>query len=231
MEKIKLKLESRDSQKPNQLRAQGKIPATLYGPGKPSENVQIDEKVFSRLPATAFSHVIELETDAGPVNALIRQVQRRSTTHKPLNIELYRVSADHKLTITVPLTLIGESPAITAGGMLVEIYQEAEIECLPKDIPDSIEVDLSKILEIEQGLHFSDLRVPPGVEILNPPEEIIVRVVEPRVVTEEEKPATEEGTAGTAAEGAEGATASAEGQQSAASGGQPAGGAPAGKGK
>jgi large subunit ribosomal protein L25 len=228
MEKIKLKLESRDSQKPNQLRAQGKIPATLYGPGKPSENVQIDEKLFSRLPSAAFSHVIELETAAGPVNALIRQVQRRPTTHKPLNIEFYRVSADHKLTMTVPLSFVGESPAIQAGGMLVEIYQEAEIECLPKDIPDSIEVDLSKIIEIEQGLHFSDLTVPAGVEILNPPEEIIVRVVEPRVVEEEEKPAAEEGAAGT--EGAEGTAPAAEGQ-AAAPAGQPAAGSASAKGK
>jgi large subunit ribosomal protein L25 len=226
MEKIKLQLESRDTIKPNQLRAQGKIPATLYGPGKPSESLQVDEKIFSRLPSAAFSHIIELETASGSVNALIRQVQRRPTTHKPLNIEFYRVSADHKITMTVPLSLVGESPAVQLGGMLVEIYQEAEIECLPKDIPDAIEVDLTKITEIEQGLHFSDLTVPPGVEILNPPEEIVVRVVEPRVIVEEEKPAAEAGAEGATAEGAEGAAGAApaaEGQSAA----PPSGAAPA----
>jgi large subunit ribosomal protein L25 len=225
MEKIKLQLQNRDPKKPNKLRSEGKIPATLYGPGQPSESLQVDEKTFSRLPSAAFSHVIELETESGPVNALIREVQRRSTTHKPLNIEFYRVSADHKLTMTVPLSFVGESPAVALGGILTEIYQEAEIECLPKDIPDSIEVDLSKIIEIEQGLHFSDLTVPSGVEILNPPEEIIVRVVEPRVIVEEEKPAAEEGAAAAGTEGtAEGAagTPATEGQAAAP---------PAGKGK
>lgn len=226
MEKIKLKLENRESRKPSQLRAQGKIPGTLYGPGKPAENVQVDEKIFSRLPAAAFSHVIELETESGSVSALIRQVQRRPTTHKTLNVEFYRVSADHKLTMTVPLSFTGESPAVTAGGMLMEIYQEAEIECLPSDIPDTIEVDLSKLVEIEQGIHFADLKVPPGVEVLNPPDEIIVRVVEPRVVVEEEKPAAEEGAA---AEGAAAAESAEAGTAGAAP--QATSGAPGGKGK
>ncbi len=220
MEKIKLKLEKREATKPTQLRAQGKIPGTLYGPGAPSESVQVEDKAFSRLPASAFSHVIELETDVGTINAIIRQVQRKSTTHKPLNVEFYRVSADHKLTVTVPLTFVGVSPAVQLGGVLVEIYQEAEIECLPKDIPDTLEVDLSTIVDIEQGIHFEDLKVPPGVEILNPPEEIIVRVVEPRVVVEEEKPA-EEGAAAVVTEGAQ----PAEGEQQAAS--QASGAAPA----
>jgi len=202
MEKFKLKVEHREAKKPNLLRREGKIPATVYGHGIPSQAVQVDEREFSKLPPAAYSHIVELSggKDAA-VSALIRNVQRKPTTHQVLNIEFYRVQADRKLTVTVPLKFIGSSPAVAAGGQLVEVHQEAEIECLPGDIPDNIEVDLSLIELIEQGIHFSELKVPPVIKILNPADEIVVRVVAKKAVVEE-KPA-----AAAAAPGAEAAAA------------------------
>src|SRR5262249_25238669 len=142
MEAIKLKLDKREPKSPRQLRLEGKIPATLYGPGMESQSVQVAEREFGRLPAAAFSHLVELEHNSQAVNALIRHVQRKPTTQKVLNVEFYKVAADHKLTVTVPLVFAGVPPAVQAGGQLIEIFQEVEIECLPKDIPDKIEVDL-----------------------------------------------------------------------------------------
>lgn len=177
MEKFKLQLETRQGTKPNQLRRTGKIPATLYGPGTASENVQVDEREFSRLPVAAYSHVIELDTGKGSVSALIRHVQRSHTSNEVLNVEFYRVAADRKITVTVPLKFVGHSPAVTLGGAVQEQFTEAEIECLPGDIPDSIEVDMANITEIDHGIHFGELKLPKGVSILNPAEEVIVRVV------------------------------------------------------
>jgi large subunit ribosomal protein L25 len=197
MDKIKLAVAAREDKTPRQLRREAKIPATLYGPGQPSENVQIDAKEFSRLPKGAYSHMIELEMGKGkPVNAIIREVQRRGTTHEVLNVELYRVALDRKLTVTVPLKFIGVSTAVTVeGGQLIEVFQDAEIECLPGDIPDFIEADVSLITEIDQGLHFGELKISDKIKILNPEDEVVARVVA-------KKSAAEETPAAAASEGA-----------------------------
>ncbi len=194
MQKFKLKLEHREKKTPNQLRREGKVPATIYGRGLESKSVQVCAREFSRLPAAAFSHVIELDSNEGTSSALVRQVQRRSTTHEVLNVEFYQVQADRKLTVAVPLKFKGVSPAVKLGGQLVEFHQTVEVECLPKDIPDAIEVDLSQILELDHGIHFSELKVPAGVEILNPADEIVVRVSTPRAAGEAEKASAEAAT-------------------------------------
>ncbi|HEY9787705.1 MAG TPA: 50S ribosomal protein L25 [Candidatus Obscuribacterales bacterium] len=195
MEKIKLSVKAREEKRPNQLRREQKIPATLYGPGQPSENVQVDAKEFSRLPGAAYSHMIQLDFGNNkPVNAIIRDVQRKPTTHEVLNIEFYRVALDRKLTVTIPLMFVGESPAVAQGGQLIEVFQEAEIECFPGDIPDKLEVDLSVLEEIDQAIHFSDLKVSDKVKILNPLDEVVVRVVAKRI-HEEEAPAAPEAAA------------------------------------
>jgi large subunit ribosomal protein L25 len=181
MEKFKLQLEARTGEvKPNQLRRDGKIPATLYGPGVPSENVQVDAREFSRLPGAAYSHIVELQTAKGQTAALIRNVHREHTSHRVLNVEFYRVAADRKITVSVPLSFVGASSAVHAGGIFQENYSAAEIECFPGDIPDSLPVDISMIKEIDNGIHFGELTVPTGVIILNPHEEVVCRVVAPK---------------------------------------------------
>lgn len=203
MEKIKLNVKERESKTPNQLRREAQLPATLYGPGEPSANLQIEEKEFSRLPVAAHSHMIELDYGAQKtINAIIRNVQRKAWTNKIMNVELYRVRLDRKLTVTVPLKFVGVSEAVTLGGQLIEVNQEAEIECFPGDIPDEIEVDLSSLKEIDQSIHFGDLKLNGAVEILNPLDEIIVKVVTPREAeAPEEKPATEVAATATTTEG------------------------------
>jgi large subunit ribosomal protein L25 len=193
MEKIKLNVQDREAKTPNQLRREAKIPATLYGPNEPSVNLQIEEKDLSRLPAAAYSHMIELSfADKNGINAIIRSVQRKAATNKVMNIELYKVRLDRKLTVTVPLQFIGSAPAVVQGGQVVEINTEAEIECLPTDIPDVIEVDLSVLVEIDQSIHFGDLKLSDKVKVLHPLDEVIVKVIIPRAVEEpEEKPAAE----------------------------------------
>src|SRR6185369_13974698 len=110
------------------------------------------------------------------------------------------------------------SPAVALGGQLFEMAQEVEIECLPNDIPDHIEADLTKIEQIDTSLHFGDLKISDKVKILNPIEEVVAKVMTPRAVQEE--------TPAAAAAPAEGAAAPAEGAAAAAA---PAGKAPAGK--
>ncbi|MBX9720949.1 MAG: 50S ribosomal protein L25 [Candidatus Obscuribacterales bacterium] len=177
MERIKLKVEGREAKKPNQLRRCGKIPATVYGPEVESKSFQLAKDNFTRLPAAAFSQVIELETPDGSMNALIRTVHRKHVTSEILNVEFYKVATDRKLNVTVPLRFVGVAPAVAKGGLLVEMYQYVDLECLPSEIPEFVEVNVSSIEEIEQGVHFSQLKTGPGVRIVNPHEELVARVV------------------------------------------------------
>lgn len=177
MERFKLQLEAREGKKPNQLRRAGKVPGTLYGPGVESKSVQVCQKEFLRLPGAAYSQIIDLETPEGTVKALIRHVQRKHVNQDILNVEFYRIAAERKLTVVVPLKYVGSSPAVQKGGLLVEMFQFAEVECLPADIPDHLVVDISKIENIDAGIHFKELTTPNGVKILNPAEELVARVV------------------------------------------------------
>jgi len=196
MEKIKLNVRERESKTPNLLRREAKIPATLYGPGEPSQSVQIDEKEFTRLPSGAYSHMVELDFGSGkPANCVIRSVQRRAYTGKILNVELYRVRLDRKISVTVPLKFVGTSPAIIFGAQLVEGYLEADIECFPNDIPDFIDVDLTNLKQIDDAIHFSQLTVSDKIKILNPPDEVVAKAIAPRTQAEAapEAAATSEG--------------------------------------
>lgn len=180
MEKIKLAVKKRDAKTPNQLRREGIIPGTLYGAGVESENIQLDAKEFRMLPAAAYSHMLEVDYEGKKVNAIIRQVQRKSTRDFVYTVELYRVNLDKKLTVTVPLKFVGDCPAVKAGGQVVENYQEAELECLPNDIPDYVEVDMTTIEHLEGSIHFGQLKVDSKIKILNPHDEIVVKVVTPK---------------------------------------------------
>jgi large subunit ribosomal protein L25 len=193
VEKFKLGLATREPIKPNALRRGGKIPGTLYGPGEASMSVEVDGREFGKLPAAAYSHIVELSLPKGSVPALIRNVQRDYRNGQVLNIEFYRVAKDRKLTVTVPLKFIGASSAVTLGGIFVENYDEVHVECFPDDIPDFLEVDISQIVDLDTGIHFSQLTVPKGVTITNPPEEVMCRVVTPK--KEEAAPAAAAPTA------------------------------------
>jgi large subunit ribosomal protein L25 len=206
MEKIKLAVKAREDKTPRAIRRDGFVPATLYGPGQDSESVQVEAKEFSRLPAAAYSHMIELDFGTKQkVNAVIRHVQRRNINHNLMHVEFYRVRLDRKLSMSVPLKFVGTSQAVVKGGQLQENFQEAEIESLPGDIPDFLEVDLSLITEIEGAIHFSDLKVSDKIKILNPADEIIAKVVAPRAVAEGAAAATTDATAAAAAPAAEAA--------------------------
>lgn len=200
MEKFKLSAHKREEKTPNQIRREGNVPGTMYGPSFTPENVQFCAREFGRLPVGAYGHLLELNMDGGkPINVIIRRVQRKSTTGAVLNVEFYRVSMDKKITVEVPIKFIGVAPAITLGAQLNENADTVEIECLPNDIPEHLEADLSILKEMESALHFSDLKVPANVKILNPLDEIVVRAATPRAASEEEKPAAE-GEAAPAAE-------------------------------
>lgn len=191
MEKYTLKASNREDKTPNRIRQEGNVPATVYGPTFEPENIQFCAREFSRLPAGAFSHLLELDLGNGkPLNVIIRNVQRKSTTGSVMNVEFYRVRLDKKLTVTVPIKFVGTAPAVsTWGAQLLESAVDVEVECLPNDIPDFIECDLTLLKELDSAINFSDLKVPASVKVLNPLDEVVARAVTPRSTQQEDEAA------------------------------------------
>ena len=189
---LTINAKSREPKQPNALRASGFIPATIYGHSFKSISVQVNAKEFSKVPYKAYSHINELVIDGNercPV--LIRNVQVDSIRDFVLNIEFYRIKSDEKVKVKVPLNYIGHSSAITAGGILIVVHSEIEIQCLPKDIPDVVEVNLEQIIEIGQAICARDLKPGENIQVLAKPEEVLVKVEIPKTHEIEEPTATQ----------------------------------------
>ncbi len=182
MEQIELKTQKRTmlGKKVKNLRREGLIPAVLYGREADSIPLQVEELDLNRVLAQAGEHrliALKIGKSRKPQMVLTRDVQRDVITLRPIHVDFYVVVMTEKLTTEVPLVLVGEAPAmIQEGAMVLQNLDEVEIECLPGDLPEAIEVDLSSLEEIDQAIHVKDLKVPPAVEILTDAEEIVAKV-------------------------------------------------------
>ncbi len=191
-----IKAKTKENKKPNALRQEGFVPATVYGHGFTSESIQVNAKEFSKIPHKAYSHINELEVDGKekfPI--LIRNVQIDPVRDHILNIEFYKIKSNEKLKVKVPLNYTGHSPAVTKGGILIVSLTEIEVQCLPKDIPDTIDINLGLIEEIGQAIHPKDLKVPSEIQILAQPNEVLAKVEIAKTHEVEEKVATTEAAA------------------------------------
>jgi large subunit ribosomal protein L25 len=151
------------------LRHSSKIPAVIYGAGKENANVVLEHNPFlHQLEVEAFHTSILSISDGGKnQDVILREVQMHP--YKPLimHVDFQRVKSSEKIHMNVPLHFVGDdiAPGIkVGGGMLSHLINEVDISCLPKDLPDFLEVDVSG-LELHASIHLSELVVPKGVEI------------------------------------------------------------------
>jgi large subunit ribosomal protein L25 len=153
------------------LRRAGKVPAILYGGGGEPQALTLDHLEFmNQLQNEAiYSHVLTLKLGDRVENAVLRDLQRHPFKPTILHIDFLRVSADRQLRVHVPLHFINEASSRGVkqqGGIVSRVLIDIEIACLPKDLPEFIEVDLTD-LGIGEALHLSDLKLPAGVELAN----------------------------------------------------------------
>jgi len=150
------------------LRHAAKMPAILYGADKDPVSLVLEQKdVRAHQDTEAFyTAIIDLKIDGKTEKAIVRDVQHHPFKVDMMHIDFQRVDATHKLHMHVPLHFIGEdkAPGVKAGGIVNHLTIEVEVECLPKDIPEYIEVDMSA-MSVGDILHLSDLKLPSGVEI------------------------------------------------------------------
>jgi len=220
---------------PRRLRRSGTIPGVFYGPNRETVSIGIGAAEFeTKLTHLEGSHLIRLVNDGGAdaelhdKAVLLREVQRHPVTDDVLHIDFIEVDLTERLTVSVPLHFIGKAAGVVTGGILQPILREIEVECLPTEIPQFIEVDVSPLV-IHEAIHLSDVKLPEGVTAVGDGAQPLVTVLPPTV--EETKPA--EGAEAAPVEGApaEGAApaAGAEAAPAAEAKGKPAAGE--GKGK
>lgn len=152
------------------LRRDQKIPAVIYGAGKEAVSLVLDhDPVMHSLENEAFySHILNIDIDGQVEKAVLKDLQRHPFKPKILHADFQRVSATEKLRMHVPLHFIGEdvAPGIKqSGGIASHLINEVDISCLPKDLPEFIEVDMSA-MQLNETLHLSDLKLPEGVELI-----------------------------------------------------------------
>jgi len=186
-----------------QLRRSGGLPAVVYGGGGATQPLALDRHEFERLMTKihAATTVISLEVEGTePRQVLIREIQRHPFRADYLHVDFLAVTAGQKITVDVPVHLVGEAPGVEMGGIIQQIRHEVEVECIPSEIPSEIRVDISE-LQIGDSIHIGDLDVG-TIVILDDADLTICTCVQPTVITEEEV-AEEPGIEGEAEKGEE----------------------------
>ncbi|HSP00238.1 MAG TPA: 50S ribosomal protein L25/general stress protein Ctc [Thioalkalivibrio sp.] len=191
------------------LRRAGKLPAILYGEGKDATSITLEHNaVMLSLEHEAFySHILSIKLGGKTEKAILRDVQRHPSKPIILHLDLLRVSEDHAIRVHVPLHFINEESCVgvkTGGGMVSHQMVEAEVECLPKHLPEFLTVDVAA-LDLGDSLHLSQLSLPEGVSFValshGPDHDLpVVSILKPRGTTVEDE---EEAAEPSVAEGEE----------------------------
>ena len=160
------------------LRKEGLIPAVIYGKKEPSTPIQLSAQEFRKvLKEAGESSIISLKGLSEDKEVLIHDVDVEPVRGEPRHVDFYAIEKGKKLEVHVPLEFVGVSPAVKElGGVLVKVLHELEIEVLPKDLPQHIDVDISSLKELETSLHVSDIVLPDGVTALTSPDEVVAIV-------------------------------------------------------
>jgi len=181
------------------LRHSGKIPAVLYGAGKRNFPVTVDpdhvEKILNSEAGANTLLDLKLKGPNTQRNAMIRDYQTDPVTGMVVHADFIRIEMDQKLQIHVPVRVAGMAPGVKEQDGVLEIVQRTlDVSCLPADIPEMIEIDISA-LNIGDQVRLADLKALDNVEFMQPADTVVVTVVMPRAI-EEETPEVEEGEEG-----------------------------------
>jgi len=220
MERLKVAAEVRESGRKGvnrRLRKDGRIPVVLYGRGEKPMNLSVHAKEFTNLMkgSSGTNALIDLSVtgaQAGQLVVMVKDFQTDILKHSISHVDLLKIDMTKKITVRVPITVTGKAVGVTNGGLIELVNRELEIRCLPGNIPQKIDVDITP-LDVGHSYHTKDLKLPEGVEAVTGAEQTIVSIVTPR---EETAAAAEAAPAEGAAAAAPAAEAKAEAKPEAA---------------
>jgi len=211
MQELKIEATKRDvlGKRNRFLRSQGITPAHLFGHSLESISLQCDTDELKKIVARAGTTrlvILKVAGEKEPKSVFVREIQRDVLGKHLLHVDFYQVRKGEKMTMDVPIVLVGEAPAMKGKGRLISRgITILSIECLPEKVPPQIEVDISSLLELEQAIHVRDIILDPDITVHIDPEQLVVKVTEIVIKAEEEKPVAVEEVAAEGEEGAEAA--------------------------
>jgi large subunit ribosomal protein L25 len=211
LETVEIQIEPRETGakgRARRARKNGKLPGIFYGPKSEAVALEVDRKEFmSRVADLEGSHLIRIKS-ASPALAdkvaLVKELQYHPVTGEIIHADLYEVDLSERIRVKVPLHFVGKAAGVVRGGILQPIVREIDVECLPMDIPEFFNVEVSA-LDIGDSIHVAELTMPEGVAAASESDLTLVTVVPPSI---EEAPTPAE-AAPVAAEGVEAAPAAA----------------------
>ncbi|TMD39653.1 MAG: 50S ribosomal protein L25 [Chloroflexi bacterium] len=178
------------------LLREGKLPAVVYGHNTEATPITLDRLEFQKVfVKSGRTHLVDLAIDGRTEKVLVREIQTHPRRLGPIHVDFYQVNLQEKIEVEVPIHLTGESAAVKRGDAdILQPLHSIRVECLPSDIPEAFEVDLTPLEEIEAELRVSEIAVPKGVTVLEDADELVVKIVHKRELkVEEEIPAVEAG--------------------------------------
>ncbi len=182
---MELKLNAQIREKTEKLGADF-IPAILYGKGIESQSLKLKRSDFEKLFTSAGeSNLIDLDYGSGSTKVLVKDLQRDILKDFITHVDLYQVNMKEKITTEIPLNFIGESRAVKElGGMIIKELRTIEVECLPNDLVDHIDVDISVLNNFDDAILANDLKLPENIKLANENNNVVVTAKAPRVEEE-----------------------------------------------
>ncbi len=182
---MEIKLSAQTREKNEKLPADV-IPGVLYGKGVENKSLKIKKVEFEKAFSDAGeSNLISLDLGTGAVKVLVKDIQRDVLKHTFTHVDFYQVNMKEKITAEIPLHFIGESKAIKElGGVLIKDMDHLEVECLPGDLADHIDVDIAVLKTFDDAIRINDLVLPQGITAASHTNEMIAAVREPKVEAE-----------------------------------------------
>jgi len=162
----------------NQMRREGWLPSVMYGRGAENKNLKVDAKSFADVIAHSSSEniIVNLEIDGeGTRLAFLQAIQHDPLSGTALHADFLAIDSKTEITAHIPAHLNGEAPGVKAGGVVEQYVHAIEITCLPDDLPETLEIDISK-LQLGDSLHVGDIAYPKGVKPKHAADVVIVHI-------------------------------------------------------
>lgn len=187
---ITLNIEPRGDAKNSDIRSAGKIPAVFYGPKEKTTSIAVSLVEFGKvLKKAGESSVVVLKDGAIEHETLIYAVDVHPVTGVPRHVDFYVIEKGKKVQVDLQLTFTGVSPAVKdLGGILVKVIRELKIEAAPKDLPHELLVDISSLVDLTSVIHVRDLKIAPGVTVIDSLDDVVASIAEAKEEVEEVKP-------------------------------------------
>jgi large subunit ribosomal protein L25 len=171
-----------------QLRRQGVVPVHVYGRGTQPLSLQSEARVLNRVLPRVGTNIplsLNIEGQSGENICFVREIQRHPVTEHVLHVDFLLVDVSLTMHAEVPVTLVGSSPAVTGhNGTMLQSLLSVSVEALPMNIPATIEVDVSGLVDFEKSIYVRDIKLPANVTMLTDGEDLIARVSAPRLDTD-----------------------------------------------